>query len=378
MSKEFFYALSTLIGMIVGVGIFGIPFVMAQAGFLVGLFYLVLMGGVALLIHLCYGEIILRTEQDCRIVGAAEKYLGSSGKKTTAAIVIFQFYGALLAYIIAGGHFLNIIFGQYLGGNDFGWALIFFAFGSLAIFFGLRTVSIAEFLMTIMLLAIAALFVLKGAPLISLANLKSVNLVNFFVPYGVVFFSLTGGAAIPELRQILRGREQKVKRVIILGTLIPAAVYFLFALTVVGVTGEKTTEDAISGLIPYLGQSAVVLGAVFGLLAVVTSFLVLGLNLKKIFQLDYKINKFFAWLLACFVPLIAFLLGFNDFIFVIGIIGACAGGLEGIVTILIYRRAKKLGDREPEYRLRLNKAFIYGLILLFGLGIVYQFVYLAR
>jgi len=377
-SKKFFYALSALIGMIIGVGIFGIPYVLAQAGFLIGFFYLVFLCLVVLAVHLSYGEIILRTQQDCRLVGYGEKYLGRQGKVSATGIVIFQFYGAMLAYIIAGGHFLNIIFSRFFGGTDFSWALVFFVFGALAILFGLRTVSASEFLMTILLLFLATFFILKGAPLVNLENLKGFSLMKFFLPYGVIFFSLTGGAAVPELRQILRGQEQKIKKVIILGTVIPAVIYFLFALVVVGTTGKGTTEDAISGLVPYLGQNIIVLGAIFGFLAVITSFLMLGLNLRKMFQLDYKLNKLLAWTLACFVPLIVFLAGFNDFIVVIGLIGAVAGGFEGIMTTLIYIKAKRMGDRQPEYSLKLNKIFVFGMILLFALGIIYQFVYLVK
>lgn len=378
MNKKFFYAVSTLIGMIIGVGMFGIPYSFAQAGFLIGLFYLILMTGVVMAIHLLYGEIILRTKQECRLVGYGEQYLGASGKKIATGIVIFQFYGALLVYIIAAGHFLNIIFNQYFGGSDFSWALIFFMFGALAIFLGIRTISISEFLMTILLVLVAGFLIFKGAPLIDLSRLKDISLVNFFLAYGIIFFSLTGGAAIPELRQILKGEEKKMKAVIILGTLIPAVIYLFFALTVVGVSGLKTTQDAISGLIPYYGQGVIKLGAIFGFLAVTTSFLVLGLNLRKVFQLDYKMNKLLAWAATCFIPLVGFLFGFKDFIVLIGLIGAVAGGLEGIITVLIYWRAKRQGDRSPEFSLKIGRPVLYGLIFLFILGIVYQFIYLAK
>lgn len=378
MSKNFLYALSTLIGMIVGVGIFGIPYCFAQAGILVGFFYLLLIGGAILLIHLLYGEIVLRSDKDSRLVGYAERYLGSRGKKIITGIVIFEFYGALLAYLIAGGHFLNMIFGRFFGGNDFFWLIIFFVLGSLAVLFGLKTVAFSEFFMTLFLLGIAFVIILKGAPRIDFANLSNINLAKFFLPYGVVLFSLTGGAAIPEMRQILRNQGQKLKKAIILGTAIPVVIYFLFALVIVGVTGSKTTENAIDGLVPFFGQWMAVLGAIFGFLAVMTSFLILGLNLRKIFQYDYKLNKFISWGLVCFVPLIAFLFGLNNFILIIGLVGAIAGGLDGIMIVLIYKKAKRLGDRQPEYSLRINRVFIYGLILLFGLGIIYQFIYLAK
>jgi tyrosine-specific transport protein len=376
--KKFFYALSTLIGMIVGVGIFGIPYCFAQAGILAGFFYLFFMGAIILLIHLSYGEIVLRSGSNSRLVGYAQTYLGAWGKKTTTAIIVFEFYGAMLAYLIVGGQFLNISLGRFFGGSDFSWAIIFFSLGALAILLGLRTIGAIEFLMTAFLLLVAGVFMWQGVPLFQIENFKIIEWSNFFLPYGVILFSLTGGAAIPEMRQILKGAENRLKSAIIIGTLIPIIIYGLFALSVVGVSGSQTAKNAVEGLIPFLGDKIALIGAIFGFLAVMTSFLVVGLNLRHIFHFDYKINKYWAWVLACFVPLGAYGLGFNNFILIIGLVGAIAGGLEGILIGLIYRRAKKMGSRQPEYSLPLPKIVFYFLMTIFAIGVIYQFVYLAE
>jgi len=376
--KNFFYAVSVLIGTIVGVGIFAIPYVCAQAGMLVGFLYFILIGGAILLLHLFYGEIILRTEGEHRLAGYAEKYLGGWGKKIVGAIIIFEFYGAMLAYLIVGGGFLSTIFNKLLGGSDFLWALIFFALGSLAILFGMRLIGAIEVFMTFFLLVIIGVLFFKGLPHINFGNLTKINLTNFFLPYGIILFSLTGGAAIPEMRQILKGEEKKLKKAIIWGTTIAVFASFLFGFSIVGITGSLTTQTGIEGLVPFLGDWILMLGAFFGFLAVATSFLIIGLNLRNVFWRDYKINKILAWLLACFVPLVAYLLGLINFIVIIGLVGAIAGGLEGISMILIYRQAKSRGERASEYSLKVSPLFIFGLIFLFALGIIYQFVYLAK
>src|SRR3989339_612129 len=94
---NFFYAVAILIGMIIGAGIFGIPYVVAQAGFAVGLFYLVLLGGAVMLLHLFYGEIVLRTKQEHRLIGYAAKYLGKEAKKIATLTVLFEYYGSPFA-----------------------------------------------------------------------------------------------------------------------------------------------------------------------------------------------------------------------------------------------------------------------------------------
>ena len=145
----------------------------------------------------------------------------------------------------------------------------------------------------------------------------------------------------------------------------------------VGITGSGTTEEAINGLIPYLGNWIISVGAIFGILAVFTSFLVLGLGLEEIFHDDYRIKKRVAFCLALFVPFLAYLFGLKSFIFIIGLVGALAAGIDGILTVLIYFKAKKAGDRQPEYQIKTGIFWGWLLILMFSLGFIYQFVYLS-
>ncbi len=377
MNKNFYYATATLIGTIVGVGIFGVPYVVAKAGFFLGLLFLFVLGGVALLLHLLCGEIILRTPGKHRYVGYAEIYLGQWGKRLITFTSVFIFYGALLAYIIVGGKFLQTIF----GGTDFIYSLIFFIICSLAIFFGLQVVTKMEVLMTLFLIAIVILVFIKGWPMIKLDNLSTWDWQYFFMPYGVILWAVTGGAAIPEMKEILNPstglgtKYHLFKKAIIWGTLLPVFLYFLFILTVVGVTGQQTSPEAIQGLFEALENHTIIFGAIFGLLAVATSFLVVGLSLKKTFWYDYKINKYLAWVLTCSVPLIAYLCHLRDFIMVIGFLGATLGGLQMVLLILIYQKAKKTGQRQPEYSLKLPALVSYGLILLLVIGVVYQIIY---
>jgi len=374
---NFFYAIAVLVGMIVGAGVFGIPYVVAQAGLAVGLFYLVLLGGAVMLVHLFYGEVVLRTNQEHRLIGYAAKYLGDRAKKLATLTVLFEYYGSLLAYIIIGGNFLRIIFGRFFVNNEVFWASIFFVAGAVLIFCGMKTVVKNELFLTGLLLLAMAVVLFSGLPQIDLANFKTGNFNKFFLPYGVILFSLAGSVAIPEVRRVMRGQEKKIKKAIIWGTLIPIVLYVFFALVVVGVTGSGTTEEAIDGLAPYLGEWIVSLGAIFGVLAVFTSFLVLGLGLKEVFHDDYKMKKTAAFCLALLVPFLVYLAGFKSFIFIIGLLGALASGFDGILTILIYFKAKKAGDRQPEYQIKTGVFWGWLLVFLFSLGILYEFVYLS-
>lgn len=376
MIKEFYFALATLIGTIIGVGMFGIPFVFSRAGIGLGFFYLALVAIILTIIHLMYGEIILRTKGNFRLPGYAEKYLGMKWKKIIGFSNIFGFYGTLIAYLIVGGEFLKIILSPFLGGESQIYSILFFIIGSYFIFRDVRPIAKTEFYLNIFLLL--AIFLISGFAFskFNILNIKPIDWNNFFLPYGVILFALAGSSAIPELKDVVRANLSSLKKIIIIGTLIPAIIYGIFALAVVGMSGVNTSEEAIAGLTGYLGNKIVFLGALAGFLAVFTSFLVIGLNLKKVFWYDYNIRKNFAWVLAVFVPLVLFLLGIKNFILIIGMVGALLGGFEGIVMIFIYLKSKQKGDRQPEYSINIPRILAYLLALIFVFGIVYQIIYL--
>ena len=372
MTKRLFGAVALLIGTIIGAGIFGIPYVISRAGFFPGIIYLICLGIFALLVTLSYGEVVLRTKSEHQMTGYAEKYLGKTGKKILTVTLIFSIYGALLAYMIGVGDFLNTIFSDLIGGAPFLYSIIFFLFGALAIYAGLKTIASTErVILIVVVLVVLAIFAF-GVMRIDIGNYLNINPALLFLPYGVILFAFTGATAVVDMRRYLRGEEKSLKKGIILGHLIPFIIYLIFVVLVVGVSGANTSQEAIRGLGPFLGSKILILGSILGILAMSTSFMNLGLVLREILQIDYKMTKISAWLTAISVPFFIFLLGLTDFIKVIGIAGSVVGGVDGIIILIMNRRAKKMGDRQPEYSLNIPKTVYYLLFLVFGLGILYE------
>jgi tyrosine-specific transport protein len=374
-NKKFYYAIASLVGATIGVGIFGIPYVIAKTGFIWGMFFLIFLGLVNLLINLSYGEVVLATKEKHRLVCYAQKYLSKWEWRTAFFSIIFSYYGALIAYLIVGGEFLYILLNGFFGADTFTYTLILFAVVSYFIFLGLKIVTKGELIMTgFLFLTIIVLFI-KCAGAIELTNLATLNLSDWFLPYGVIIFALSGSVTIPHLKEIL-GKEQKLmKKTILWGTVIPIVVCAFFTLLVVGITGEATTKEAIHGLDIFFGDGIILLGALFGFLAVTTSFLLIGLNLKETFWYDLKIPHFISWLLACFVPFFIFLIGLRDFTEVISFVGAIAGGLTGIIIIGLNESAKKKKDISPAYSISISPFVQWGLITLFSLGIIYEIIF---
>jgi len=374
-NEKFLAAVSTMIGAIVGVGIFGLPYVISQAGFFVGFFELIALSAVILALHLLYGEVILRTKEPHRFIGYAEKYLGQNVKRLVMFTVILGSYGGLLAYLIVGGDFAARLLQPFFGGSVFFYSLLFYFVMSLMILAKIKTVGRIEIIMTAALLLVMAVIIGFGLNKINFQNLATVNFGQSFLPYGVILFAMAGSAAVPIVRDLMAGEETKIKKTLVWGTLIPAVLYALFIFTVVGISGANTTKETLAGLSLYFGPSIIFLGRIFGLLAIATSFLIFGEYLEETLNYDLKLNKTLSYLLVVGVPLIAFLGGMRNFIDTIGLVGAVAGGVEGILLVLMISKAKKLGDRPPEYSLNLPKFMSYGIIGLLGLGILYEIFY---
>lgn len=348
-------ASSILIGTIIGVGVFGLPYVASQSSVLVVIAYLIILGAMITIIHYFYGEVVAISQKQERLVGYVGEFLGDKSKNIAKVTVVIGRIGALLAYIIVSGHFIEALFNL----NNFYGSLVFFALGSLVIFWGLKALSWLEVIMSgFLLLAILSIFIFSFSSL-NINNL-SFDFSNIFLPYGVVLFSLAGASAIPEMAELLKNRKRQLRKAIIIGNIIPIILFIVFTVMVVGVTGVNTTQEALVGLQDALGAKAMIIGLLFGIIALFTSFITIGLNIKKIFWYDFKLNKILSFLIACGLPGLLFILGLRNFIDTIGLVGAIFGGINGIFIALIYKKAKK--------------KFVLPVILMviFGLGIIYE------
>ncbi|PKL71958.1 hypothetical protein CVV26_03450 [Candidatus Kuenenbacteria bacterium HGW-Kuenenbacteria-1] len=370
--KPFFNAIAVLIGTIIGAGIFSLPYVIAKIGFIPGLLYLIGFGLIILLLNLCYGEIILRTKKNHQLPGYAKMYLGKWGEITAIFASGIGFYGTLLVYLIMAGDFLYLILENFFTLSIFDYRLIFFVCTTIAIFFGKKAIPKIESLLIIFLITIILIISILGIPQIKFENLIPIDLTNFFLPFGVILFALSGLSAIPIMEVVLEKEKFLLKKTIIIGSLIPLVLYILFGLIGVGVAGKTISENALISLGDVLGNKILFLGSIFGFFAIFSSFLNIGLALKQIYHYDFNFSKIISTILVCFIPLIIFLAGWTNFIKIISITGLLIGGINGILIILIYWQAKKKGDDTPVYSMNIPYFFTYFIIAIFSLGILYQ------
>lgn len=364
-----FEAVALIVSGTIGAGVLGIPYAVSKVGLGIGLLYVVGIGLLMLGLNLLVGEISVRAGKKLQLAGLAHKYLGKVGGWTMTALLYTMIFGALLAYIIGEGETLAAL----LGGSSFFWSSVFFIFGTIVIYLGIKTVKTTELFLSLLIFVVVILIAGLSAPHLECSNFRYTDFAYLLFPYGVLLFAYHAANVIPEAHSIMMKKEKNFKKAIVISTIITIVVYALFAVAVVGVTGAQTTEIATIGLGQVLGKAGFVLGNVFAMLAMGTSFLVIGLSLRDSLSWDYKVPKIMAVSIVCGVPFLLFLFGLRQFIAVIDMVGGIIISLELLLLILIYWRAKQMSKlKKKKFQVHHAALLIAVLILAFTVGAIYS------
>ena len=378
MSKNYLLAIATLMGTIIGVGLFAIPFAANKAGILPLFIFMVGLAIIQYFLHLLFAEAVLSTKAKHRLPGFAGKYIGEKSKIAAFIIDILSAYGSILAYIIIGGLFLHQLLNPYWGGSVFLYSSVLFIFVSVITFFDIKMIAGTEFILTALLILVVGLIAWRGLGFVEFSNYRLVGWGDFFLPYGPIFFAISGGAAIPEVCRLLAREENKIKSAIAWGTFIPAVLMLIFVLLVLGITGAGASPDTLAGLGLVIKNGVLALSLIFGLLAVITSYIVIAQSTEEILEWDMKINNKLAWFLAGFIPYFLYLAGLTGLTAVISFTGAVTGGLSGIILIWLVFKIKNKPEKISVVRNKLTAPLAYFLSSLFILGAIYEILNLTK
>jgi len=360
------YAISILSGTIIGVGFFALPYLTLQVGPWIMLSYFIILGAVVILLHYFFAEIALKTADLKRLPGFVKEHLGPRYYQIALIVGILGILGANLAYLIVGGQFLGTIAQPIFGLSDHFYIFLYFLAGSLLIFFGIKAINQVQFWVLIFLFIVLLTTFIQERGMIDISNLTfELDSSYFLVPFGVVLFSLWGLGLVPEAEEILGKKKNILKKIVVLAIILPIIVYLFFIYLILGLTGTATPPDALTGLQNLLNNEVVFLLLSLAVLTTFTSYIALGLTLKKILWYDLGINRTIAWAITCFTPLIFYFLGAKDFIQVIALVGGTMLAIEGILVSLMYR---KVGT--PSL-----KPLVYPIIFILVIGAVCQIIF---
>lgn len=385
--SPFLTAVGVIAGMIIGSGVFALPYAVSRSGLGWSAVSALVAFFAILWIHLAYGEIVANSLREHRLPGYVRAHIGATFGRVESMTQIFAFNAILLVYAILGGKFIATIFGNVSGlfsvavldGRANGWTLLFFAAAAAVFLFGtIRTIGFLNFILSMPLVAATLLISWLALQYGSLQSVIGISGGTPFFSFSVFMFSLAGLSVIADAKGVFSAKQlydnsRGLRSAIVAGTTLPFALYVLFIVSVLALSYGVVTEEALEGLRPAVGDGVVRVGALVGLLAVFTSYLALGYDLRKIYELDMRFPPLLSMSLVVAVPLLFFIAGLVNFVALMSLVGGLFVALDGIFVIFILRAMRRKGLAAHRLVPFFNAPIQMILIALFAASAIYEF-----
>jgi len=344
MAMSSLSAVSLLASTIIGAGIFSLPYVFGKVGIGAGALYLLLFALLYAAVHGAYARILETEPVPHQFSFFLEKYFGRTWGRFAGYAMLAELFLVLTAYLILSPFFIEAAFG--FGGIPA--LLAFWAFGSLFFFVRLRTLGFADVLGIGAILGVVALVVWFGSDSpMTIPFVREAGFVSFLLPFGPILFSLSGrpaiGKVVEEKRNALaRGEAFSLTRVIALGTIIPALIYFFFVFGILRLNPGVSPEvlDSLGTLPQWVRGSLGLLGIV----AIWTSYFMVGANARDTMREDMRVSSRWSAAIVLLLPPLFYLAGLRHFLEVVSFVGGTLLALEGILILFLW---KKMFPRNP-------------------------------
>lgn len=320
----------------VGAGIFALPYIFKEAGWVTGFFYLLIFSFVVAAAHFIYFKVLAKLETQDRLLGLVKKYFGAGAFGAAFFSIIGGLVLSLVVYLILGSHFFRLIFpslGIWTG------AIIFWVLSSIPLFFKPKRFLLTELLGGVALVGLIVFLFLSAWPGEGNLSPKVFDFKNILWPFGAILFSLAGWTAVEPIFERAKKLKEGVRgkfRDFAIGAFGSALIYLLFVLLIF-VSAKEITPDAISGLGNWERTKIAILG-IFGLFAIWTSYLPIATEIKNLIEKDLKWKKSLGEGAVIAAPILLLAAGLNDFLEVVGLVGGVFLALQYLFIVLIGQR----------------------------------------
>lgn len=313
---NFLEATGIIVGHGVGAGILSVPYLASHNSFRETVFILIFAYLVALVLHLIIAELSYNNN-GAQFVKCFDSELFAGKIKTVLTWTAFILLG--VSVIVNVSAFLTgaaAVFAQWFGLPDFVGILIFYVLGAGVVFIGMKLVGICEkYAVIAMVVVMGVIFVatlMRGTEALP-TGWRGFN--NALALFGMISFSLSAVMSTPQVVKGLGGDKKRIRSSIALGLAVNASLIFLITLTtLLGTGGDVSEEGAFVDLARRFGGWVAVVGYVFTLLALATSFWANTLNLRDIVSEQTGWGRRLSWLIASLPCLVLAMLGLDSFV----------------------------------------------------------------
>ena len=349
-------AAGIFIGMVVGAGFFSLPYVINRSGLIWGAIHFFIVFFVILIIHILYGFICFSVPGKHRFTGYVRLLLGKKAEKIALINTLFTYYGTFLIYSIFAGFFIFNLFPFF---SSFYWSVIFLCACAASVFLKLKKTGEINFYLTIPIIFSIIFLAVSNFKYFDINNFYRLNIFftkDWFFPYGVFVFSLSGFSVIPDMVDFFKKGDLKkefnnFKKTIKISQFIISVFYIFFIITILGVLNGNIEENIFAGIKNVTGKSGFITLSFIGFLSVFTSMITLIADLKNIFIMDYKLTlKTSLFLIILPVLVLTYAIGQN-LSFIISFIGAVGLGVFGLFIFIM----NEIINKKQNFKNILNK-----------------------
>lgn len=338
----FLEATSIIVGHGVGSGILAVPFLASRNRWYDLLWIVAVVYGINLVMHFMIAELSYNND-GAQFIKCFEKELFVGKMKKIATWFAFALLGFSVVVNVSG--FIAgaaAVFQAWFGLPEVAGMILYYILAASVVYIGLKLVGICEKIAVFSMIGVIG--ILFAATLLSdmspLSN-RFVSVSNEMALYGMVAFSLSAVMSVPQVVKGLQGDKKRIRGSIAAGTGINVALILLITFMTLLGAGDRISENgALVDLSAHLGGWVSVVGYIFSLLALSTSFWANTLNLRDVVNEQTKWGVKVSWAAASLPCLIIALIGVESFVGFTRLAGVIQV-LTGIGIIIAYNRSRK-------------------------------------
>lgn len=326
----------------IGGGVMAMPLLTKSCG-IIGAFALLTIAFLSsVILHLMIAELSMKSGKDGQIISVFSKYLftGKRKKAMTMAffiILLLVLFTNLAAYIEGAMEILSPL----LGISQMGARLLFYCVAAFVVLFGLKAVGVSEKIAVAIIYALV--LVLSFSSFFNISNPLPLELgpLNFLLAYfGMAMFAFSAFFSVPQAVKGLDGDARKIKKAVVLGMLNN---YILIILITVSslLSSPEVTEVAMVGWSKGIGAWAELVGSLFTLLAMVTTYWSISLALSDIVEEQTRLDRRACWLIATLPSLLLTLLPIAGFMEFMRLAGGLIAIIVAVMVIPAFRKSRE-------------------------------------
>ena len=308
--------------------------------------------------------------KNSNLISIVRQFLGTPGVLIAIPTFLLLLYAALAAYTTGGGQLLqhfSSLFHYQLG--DAGSRVLLVSVLVLVVLCGMRWVDyLNRFFMLGLIVSYIALLVFIAPHVQPHLLMAPGNNMTLWLAAPVVTLSFTSHIIVPSLNVYCESRVAVLKRILLLGGLLPLVLYLFWELAILGVFPKVGaisiaaiihSDASVSGLGKVLEQNLGLLWvgyavAFFSFCALITSFLGLLVGLVDFIcdGLQWRgKQRYYAILLAIIPPVIFAIYYPNGFLLALGWAGICVAILYGIFPAMMAWKVRYIDKQELKFQM---------------------------